>query len=193
MTIMDTIKKSTLAGVLIGLGVIINLQVDNRFLGALLFSFGLLTIIKMKLNLFTGKVGYLKNSNQINYLMIVLLYNLCGIAVTVSIYACANDGFMSIIKTAATIKFSKNIITLFINAIFCGMLIHFAVKSKNAIIVIFAIMIFILIGAEHCIADFAYFTFYMYDLPNLFDSILKFIAIILGNSIGAILIERFSE
>ena len=50
----DTFKKSILAGILIGLGVIINLQSDNRIIGALLFSFGLLTIIEMHLLLFTG-------------------------------------------------------------------------------------------------------------------------------------------
>jgi hypothetical protein len=41
------IKKSTLAGILIGLGVLINIQTTPPILGALLFSFGLLTIITM--------------------------------------------------------------------------------------------------------------------------------------------------
>lgn len=54
-----TIKKSILAGILIGLGVIINLQSENPIIGALLFSFGLLTIIRMQLNLYTGKIGFL--------------------------------------------------------------------------------------------------------------------------------------
>ena len=49
-------------------------------------------------------------------------------------------------------------------------------------------MIFILIGAEHCVADFAYFIF----VPTLIN-IIKFIAIVLGNSLGAIVIERLCE
>ena len=48
-------------------------------------------------------------------------------------------------------------------------------------------MIFILIGAEHCIADFPYLLF-NFSIIN----IIKFISIIIGNSIGAILIERLS-
>ena len=49
-------------------------------------------------------------------------------------------------------------------------------------------MIFILIGAEHCVADFPYLLF------NLsFMNIIKLFMIILGNSIGAILIERLSK
>jgi formate/nitrite transporter FocA (FNT family) len=68
------------------------------------------------------------------------------------------------------------------------MLIHFAVKNKVTILTIFAIMIFILIGAEHCIADFPYLLFNL-SLINIF----KFMAIVLGNSFGAMLIEELSK
>ena len=68
------------------------------------------------------------------------------------------------------------------------MLIHFAVKNKVTILTVFAVMIFILIGAEHCIADFPYLLFNITPI-----NILKFISIILGNSLGAILIERLSK
>lgn len=176
-------KKSFLAGLLIGLGVIINLQTEYKELGALLFSFGLLTIINMQLLLYTGKVGYL-----VKGLPTILIGNLIGIAVTIGLYTLGNLNFKSIISTAAATKFSKTTLTLFINSCFCGMLIHFAVKNKQTIITIFAIMIFILIGAEHCIADFPYLLF-NFSLINLF----KFISIIIGNSLGAILIERLSK
>ena len=46
---IENIKKSILAGILIGLGVLINSQSEYPALGALLFSFGLLTIIQMQL------------------------------------------------------------------------------------------------------------------------------------------------
>ena len=49
-------------------------------------------------------------------------------------------------------------------------------------------MIFILIGAEHCIADFPYLLFNL----SLFN-IVKFIAIVVGNSLGAITIERLDK
>ena len=64
------------------------------------------------------------------------------------------------------------------------MLIHFAVKNKITILTVFAVMVFILIGAEHCIADFPYLLF-NFSWLNL----LKFLSIVLGNSLGAILIE----
>lgn len=48
-----------------------------------------------------------------------------------------------------------------------------------------AVIIFILIGAEHCIADAPYLMM-NFSLINL----LKFLLIIMGNSFGAILIEN---
>lgn len=177
------IKKSLLAGILIGLGVIINLQTETPIIGALLFSFGLLTIIQMQLLLYTGKVGFLAKG-----LPTILIFNFIGIAATVGLYTLGNQCFVDIISAAAAAKFSKSILTLFINACFCGVLIHFAVKNKQIILTIFAVMIFILIGAEHCIADFPYFLFNLSWL-----NLIKMLSIILGNSIGAILIERLIE
>jgi len=178
------INKSLLAGILIGLGVIINTQTKVPIIGPMLFSFGLLTIINMQLNLYTGKIGFVQKLKDTPFLLTVLIFNFIGIAATVGLYALANGGFIPLISAAAATKFSKSIITLFINAIFCGMLIHFAVKNKIHLFTVFAIMIFILIGAEHCIADFPYLLF-NFSFMNL----LKFIFIIIGNSLGSILIE----
>ena len=185
---ITNIKKSILAGILIGLGVLINSQSDYQPLGALLFSFGLLTIIQMQLYLYTGKIGYFSELHEIPFLLTVLIFNCIGIAATVGLYALGNQNFVGIISAAAATKFSKSILTLFINASFCGMLIHFAVKNKQTILTIFAVMIFILIGAEHCVADFPYLLFNF-----SFINIIKLFAIVIGNSIGAILIERLSK
>ena len=87
---MNNIKKSILAGILIGLGVIINLQSENHALGALLFSFGLLTIIQMQLYLYTGKIGYFSELHEIQFLFTVLIFNCIGIAATIGLYALGN-------------------------------------------------------------------------------------------------------
>lgn len=141
----------------------------------------------MKLNLFTGKIGYILSDKGMSFsaLMIMLIFNFWGIGITIWLYSAANPGFVSIISMAAAAKFSNNILALFINACFCGALIHFAVINKQTILTVFAIMIFILIGAEHCVADFPYF---IYNLSWM--NLLKLISIILGNSVGAFLIER---
>lgn len=179
-----TIKYSFLAGLLIGLGDIICLLIQPKILGALLFSFGLVTIINMQLYLFTGKIGFL-NKNNIFQMLKILLFNLLGIAITIGLYTIANPSFALILGGAAAIKFGKTILTLFINAVFCGMLIHFAVKNKNILITIMSVVIFILIGAQHCIADFPYLLA-KFSIHNL----IAFIYIIIGNSLGAIFIEK---
>lgn len=172
-------SNSIVAGILIGLGVIINTQIQPPVLGALLFSFGLLTIIHLKLPLFTGRVGYMENG-----LHSILFFNLFGIAIAIAFYFYANNDYITIISQAAAIKFSKTYLEMLFGGIFCGMLIHFAVKCKVPYLTSMAVIIFILIGAEHCIADFPYF-FVALSWVNL----LKFILVIIGNSVGAILIE----
>lgn len=172
--------NAVIAGLLIGLGVIINTQTKPPILGALLFSFGLLTIIHLKLPLYTGKIGYLKDK-----LVLILLFNLIGIGITVAAYCLANPNFHDIILSAAAIKFSKTYLQMLFGGIFCGMLIHFAVKCKVPYLTSMAVIIFILIGAEHCIADFPYLLTTL-SLPHIG----KFLMVILGNSIGAILIEK---
>ena len=72
----------------------------------------------------------------------------------------------------------------------CGMLIHIAVKCKeNNLITVLAVMVFILIGAEHCVADFPLIFF----LSPSWKLIGKFILIILGNSLGAMFVETYSD
>lgn len=186
MKLTEVFQKSILAGILIGFGVIINLQSSDPVVGALLFSFGLLTIIEMQLLLYTGKIGFLEE-DLMPMLIPILIFNCIGIAITVLLYGAANPDFNTIIAHAASIKFAKGYLTLFINACFCGALIHFAVKNKVKVLTIFAIMIFILIGAEHCIADFPYLLY----APS-FENVCKFIEVICGNSMGALIIERLT-
>jgi nitrite transporter NirC len=186
MKLTEVFQKSILAGILIGFGVIINLQSSDPVVVALLFSFGLLTIIEMQLLLYTGKIGFLEE-DLMPMLIPILIFNCIGIAITVFLYGAANPDFNTVIANAASIKFAKGYLTLFINACFCGALIHFAVKNKVKILTIFAIMIFILIGAEHCIADFPYLLY----APS-FENVCKFIEVVCGNSMGALMIERLT-
>lgn len=177
------IKQSIVAGMLIGFGVVINTLMQPPILGALLFSFGLLVIIHLKLPLYTGRVGFIHNKNP---LISILFFNMLGILIIILLYTYLNKDFFSMITAAALNKFSKTYSQMFIGGILCGMLIHFAVKCKQPIITIGAIIIFILIGAEHCIADFPYF---MFIAHQNFIFFFKFILVIIGNSLGAITIE----
>ena len=50
-----------LSGIMIGIGGVVSLSSDNRYIGALLFSLGLFCIVQFQYGLYTGKVGYIVN------------------------------------------------------------------------------------------------------------------------------------
>ena len=141
----------------------------------------------MKLPLYTGKIGYIFDEQVRKNLPIIIIGNIIGVCAIVTLYMYGNYQFLDIINAAAALKFEKNTFMFLINGMFCGMLIHIAVKNKNTLITILSVVIFILIGAEHCIADFPYFL----SCPTMFNFI-KILCVILGNSLGAIVIELFA-
>ena len=60
----ETWLRSVMAGICIAVGGAVNLSVDNKVVGAALFSAGLFTICTLGYYLYTGKVCYLLDSNQ---------------------------------------------------------------------------------------------------------------------------------
>ena len=89
---LKNFKQSTIAGALIGFGVIINLLTNPPALGAALFSFGLLAIIQLQIPLYTGRIGFIINSERQPY-WLYLLGNVLGIMLAVSMYALTNPNF----------------------------------------------------------------------------------------------------
>lgn len=177
------IKRAILAGILVGIGVVVNISVENRYIGAMLFSFALLTIIKCSLNLYTGKIGFYQTQKPVN-LAIMLMFNLVGVSLpTLGIALCRESAYEAIV-TASNAKFGNSLLSLFIYGILCGVLMFIAVYAKDTVITVFCIMIFILSGFEHCIADFIYLV-----LNFSAGNFVKFAAIVLGNSIGSMFIH----
>ena len=187
LNIVNDYNKSILAGFLIGFGVIINTITVNHLVGSIMFGFGLLTIINLALPLYTGKVGFYPDFT-IKQLTKILVGNLIGITILVGLYTAVMVEFDTVLYNIAQDKVDKGFFTLFCAAMLCGMLIHLAVKMKTIITTLMAVSIFILIGAEHCIADFP-FLLADFTLVNL----IKWIIIVLGNSVGAIAVEFLIE
>lgn len=182
------ISLSFLAGTMVGIGNVVNVSVEDKVQGAFLFSLGLLTILHLGLNLYTGKIG-LMSEKVVDYIL-MLVFNMLGvILVTLLMSYCdknLKDQFCSIAGT----KLETPVLTAFIKSIFCGILMYVAVAAykKETVDMIFkcgitilCVMVFILSGFRHCIAD-AYCLLYL-------DSVLGFIsylAVIFGNTVGAI-------
>lgn len=175
-------KKSLLSGILVGIGVIINTMSGNKYIGAMLFSLALLSIIECKLKLYTGMIGFFKFSTNLSELLFVLAFNLLGINLLfIFLMIVGNENILYSLKCIGEIKFEQSIFQLFLFSFLCGVLMLIAVYCKKTIITIFCIMTFILSGFEHCIADYPYFLMNFTPI-----NLVKFIFIIFGNSIGSI-------
>lgn len=168
------------AGMLIGIGDVALVSCDNKYVGAFLFSVALLSIIKLGLPLYTGRVGRVVKDKTYLDCVIYLVFNIFGTSIPLVwlILAGKYDQLASI----SLIKFSKSAPELILAAILCNVLIHVAVRANNDLVTVLCVMMFILCGFEHCIADAPFILLCPHPIITLFS-------IILGNTIGAILTE----
>lgn len=180
--------KGIPAGVLIGIGGMVYLACDDRYIGALLFSVALLSILLFKMNLFTGMIGYV-HEQKLSYSFDSLL------ALIANFLAAFAAGWLrpaseKVIALCEAKLQKASFPTVFVDAILCGILIFVCVdifKKQNRMIAVFlCIPTFILCGFEHCIADAYYFAAArMLTSPG---AALFLLLVIVGNSIGGLLI-----
>ena len=198
---IKTLFSAILAGILISIGGTIFLTTKNIsvIMGGFLFAFGLFIIITLKLNLFTGKIGYVlcNKSNYVIDLLIILFGNAIGAILMGYLlrFMCLNSSLaiQQIVNNVAENKLSLPLHTSFILSILCGMLIFIAVEvskrevsSLVKVLAIFlSVAIFVIAGFEHCIANMFYFSF-----ANAWSikAVYYLIIMILGNSLGSIII-----
>ena len=186
--IFNLITKSILAGLLISLAGIVYLNCPDKIVGSLLFSFGLISILILEVKLFTGVIGYVNSKRSILDSLLILVFNLVAAAIVGLIYRCSSDAAASIAESKLLV-FSETWWLTGLKSIGCGAAIYLAVegykKSKSLIPVILGVMVFILAGWNHCIAD----CFYMAAGSSSALAIPYLLVVIVGNSIGSLLIR----
>lgn len=193
--------KGIFAGIMIGIGGTIYLSLDNKIIGSFLFSIGLLMICMYNMNLYTGKIGYIVVSNK-SYL-IELFLTLIGNFIGTYILALGilNSRFSSISDKAKVIcdmKLNDNLLSILILSCLCGVLMYIAVnnyKKHSTSIgkymgIFMCVMVFILSGYEHSIANMFYFS--VGGLLS-WNTLLYILVMVIGNSIGAILISLYDN
>ena len=185
------------AGIFIGIAGTVYLASANPVMGAFLFGFGLLTIVCFSLKLYTGAIGYLvvQGKNFFRYLgelVLIWLGNLAGCAAVGYLVRATRvfAGLEAKVENIVAIKVADSPASLFILAIFCGILMFTAVDAfRNEklppvcrpVMVFLCVMVFILSGFEHCIANMYYFS--AADLWNT-QTLLMTLLMTLGNSVG---------
>lgn len=183
---------AVLAGAAIGIGGIVFLSLENKVIGALMFTTGLYSICVHGLNLFTGKVGYLVNQ-PFSYLIdlaVIWVGNLAGTWLAAMGVLCSRiQGISEKARGMCEIKVDDSPGSLFLLGIFCGALMYIAVEgykqTKNPVILFMGVATFILCGFEHCIADMFYISVASMWSGRAF---LCIAVISLGNAAGGMLI-----
>lgn len=192
----DILLRAIATGFAIGIGGVVYLSCDNKYIGAFLFGTGLFVILSFGFNLFTGKVGYAVE-NKPSYLIdlaVIWLGNLIGTVITALLILCTRiSGIGEKAQAICDVKLGDTLASNFILAFFCGMLMFIAAdgykninNSAGKMLAIFLpVVVFILSGFEHCVANMFYFTIAQVWSLKTFGYL---IVMSLGNAVGGIFI-----
>ena len=215
---LSFLADGMLSGLMIGIGCVVSMSCENRYLGAFLFSLGLFCIVQFQYGLYTGKVDtfstvtrriWAKRSSP-------FLANAIGAGLTAGIVHLTRFAtetkvngmdvtLMDRAQATMSAKLDDSLLSSFVLAFFCGILMFSAVEGsrrcnekKNFIggvfIVVMPIMVFILSGFNHCVADAFYYC--MAGCPNPLRALCYFPVAILGNLCGGVcipLLKRLSR
>lgn len=185
------ILKSILAGILIAMAGWIFLACQSlnvgdwsKVIGAAAFSVGLVAVIGLQANLYTGKIGYVNSKQLLFEAVVILAVNLVVAFLIGLLYrTCVGTSL------AMDSRLAKEWHRVLIDGFFCGALIYIAVemhkKTKSFLPVVICVITFILGCFEHSIADIFY-----YGASELTLKGLGYIGlVILGNSLGSLTIR----
>ncbi len=195
MKFFKTFLSAILAGMCIGIGGIVFLSMESKTVGAFFFTTGLFVICIFELNLFTGKVCYAfeKGKECAIKLPVVLVGNFVGTWIMGTVVGLTRINAVSeVAKKLCEVKMADSYLSLFILGILCNIMIYIAVEGfANApheiakyLSLFFGVMVFILCGFEHCIADMFYFS-----AANMWgiQALIRIVVIVAGNAVGGVI------
>lgn len=188
------LRSSIFAGIAIGaagfgfLASGVQSEAYGSLAGAVLFSFGLLTVVGYKLKLYTGTAGFIRR-NEVGQLLLILSGNIIG---------CMLAALLSRVSPLEIQEAAQNILELRLRtgAVRCGLLgigcgfimttaVQFA-RQKQYLPLLFGVPLFIVCGFTHCVAD----AFYYLCVPLTFwkahalEILAVYACIVTGNLIG---------
>ncbi len=152
--LIDVMRLAAGASLLIGLGDFALLKLGEP-IGPVLFSLGLLGVCMMKLNLFTGKCGFLiEDKISILELIIILIINLLfGYAIGV-IFTATDSSLMPVASSkVASWGISWG---YFLKSCLCGAIMYIAVelyRRGTKLGILIGVPLFIFCGFQHSIAN----------------------------------------
>ncbi len=186
------LTSGVIAGILIGIGGAVYLACDVKYVGAVLFSVGLLGVCYLGVSLYTGRVGFLvlvHSREAVSEAFLCLLGNFIGTTASGWAIAYAIPARAEKALSMCEAKLALPLTAAFIVAIFCGMLMYLAValyKEKQTVWgILFCVPVFILSGFEHSVADMFYFA--AAGIASL-EALIFIVVVIIGNGVGGMII-----
>ena len=180
------IIDSILAGICISLGGVAFLKVGG-IIGAVLFSFGLITVVCYKMKLYTGVSGFVETRRDWIELPVIILGNIVGCALVALAIKTAIPELVDSAQKIVEGRLDKGFWNVLLLAVFCGFImttvVNFA-RQKMWLPLLFGIPLFIMCGFVHSIADAFYYTLAL-DLGEWTgQTLVVYLASIIGNFIG---------
>lgn len=184
---MNTLRSSIFAGICIGIAGFGYLA-EKSIIGAVLFAFGLLTVVHYGLRLYTGTAGFIQKG-EIGKLFFILFGNIIGCLLVGLMARCSP---MPLQETAQKILEGRLLmgpLKGFVLAIGCGMImttaVTFARKQQN-LPLLFGVPLFIMCGFPHCVADAFYYLCvpFSFIADHAVDVLTFYVSIVLGNFVG---------
>ncbi len=201
MIAMKTFTKAVAAGLMIDLGVAVYLSCPNKIAGSLLFSVALFCICSFKMNLFTGKIGYiLQNRNDPNCL-IIWLGNFVGCAGGAALLRLARPQLSEAAAELMAAKLRLSWPSVAILGFFCGLLMYLAVENYasnpsgagKVAGILLCISTFILSGFEHSIADIGYAALAVSGPAEGARMLLFVVVVSVFNGVGSVFLHSLNK
>ncbi len=196
MKSLKSIISGIIAGILIGMAGTVYFLTENHVAGALLFTFALFMIMVLQVNLFTGKIGYMLEYKNYAEVGLTIVGNAIGCVVYGLVML--QTKFGNTLYGVAIHKMEgksnptiESCISIFILAIFCGVCMFLAYCARKKlddklgqyVALFLCIMVFILSGYEHSIANIYYITV---AKSWSFTILGPLFIMVLGNAVGGI-------
>lgn len=195
MKLFDIFRSAIMAGICIGIAGFGYLAVGGIF-GAILFAFGLLSVVSYGLKLYTGTAGFIELPKKFGELGIILCGNIVGCLLVGLLSRMSPMDIQGSAQTLLANRLNTGWLNCGLLAIGCGFIMSTAVnfaRKGGWLPLLFGVPMFIVCGFPHSIADAFYYlaapASFLFD--NLIGVLVLYISIVIGNFIGCNLYKVF--
>ncbi|MBR5477128.1 MAG: formate/nitrite transporter family protein [Bacteroidaceae bacterium] len=193
----NTFRSAILAGIAVGIAGWGYLAYKD-IIGAVLFSFGLLTVVNYKLKLYTGTAGFVAlraedGSNRwfkaIGELLFILLGNITGCLLVALFTRLSPLELGASAQAVLEGRLALGPVKAGLLAIGCGFIMTTVVtfaREGKPLVLLFGVPLFINCGFPHCLADAFYYlaTPLSYTGEHLLEIVMLYPCLVIGNFIG---------